>query len=158
MKVKNKLTGEIVKLVGYVKTGDDRIFFRFEDDKGTYKKEYNSLAELNAEWVDVPEEPKEYWHIDFDGSLMLTSDIKCDKTVFDKLKEIGNYFDTLEEAEKAVEKLKAWKRLKDNGISFEAKVIDRKWYLEPKAKPQQRTFNESHDLFKDVMLLFGGEE
>ena len=33
-------------------------------------------------------------------------------------KSIGNYFETKEEAEKAVEKLKAWKRLKDKGVTF----------------------------------------
>jgi len=34
------------------------------------------------------------------------------------LKSIGNYFETKEEAEKAVEKLKAWKRLKDKCFRF----------------------------------------
>ena len=34
------------------------------------------------------------------------------------LKSIGKYFETKEEAEKSVEKLKAWKRLKDNGFKF----------------------------------------
>lgn len=32
--------------------------------------------------------------------------------------EIGNCFQTKEEAERAVEKLKAWKRLKDSGLKF----------------------------------------
>ncbi len=32
--------------------------------------------------------------------------------------EIGNCFQTEEEAEQAVEKLKAWKRLKDSGLKF----------------------------------------
>ena len=32
--------------------------------------------------------------------------------------QMGNYFETQEEAEKAVEKLKAWKRLKDKGFRF----------------------------------------
>lgn len=87
------------------------------------------------------EEPKNHWFIDCDGKIY-----SIDRLVgydLNKLKEIGNYFETEEEAEKAVEKLKTWKRLKDNGISFEAKVIDRKWYLEPKAEPQQ-----THDFFK----------
>lgn len=60
MKLKNKKTGKIANLVGYVKTGDDRMFFRFEDDKGTYKKEYNSLAELNKEWCDLEEDNESY--------------------------------------------------------------------------------------------------
>lgn len=32
--------------------------------------------------------------------------------------KIGNYFETREEAEKAVERLKAWERLKDAGLKF----------------------------------------
>lgn len=36
----------------------------------------------------------------------------------EKLKEIGNHFETEEEAEKAVEKLKAWKRLREARLKF----------------------------------------
>lgn len=76
--------------------------------------DYNSLAELNAEWEDY-EEPKEYWYIDIDGGIMF--DNVEDDTV-KVMREIGNYFNTREEAEKAVEKLKAAKRLKDKGFGF----------------------------------------
>ena len=44
-----------------------------------------------------------------------------DGTDFDRVqkdKEIGNYFETVEEAEQAVEKLKAWKRLRDKEFRF----------------------------------------
>ena len=81
------------------------------------------------------------------------------ESIYDKnRKQIGNYFETEEEAEQAVEKLKAWKRLKDNGISFETKVIDGRWYLGPKVESQPRTSDEVHNLFKDIMFIFGGEE
>ena len=115
---------------------------------------FNSLAELNEEWEDVPDESKEYYYIYANRVLKG----ECDGIIDNRFKEIGNYFETEEEAKQAVEKLKTWKRLKDSGISFEAKVIDGRWYLGPKVEPKQRTFDEVNDLFKDVMFVFGGEE
>ena len=78
-----------------------------------------TLTELNAEWEDY-EEPKEWWHIY--GNQVLKSD--CVGVLEDDFKEIGNYFETKEEAEKAVEFLKAIKTLKDNGIRFELNIKD----------------------------------
>lgn len=96
MKLRNKKTGEI-------NLGDLHL-----DD-------FNSLAELNAEWEDY-EEPKEYWYLTGIGEIgcIEDNDVKFDKD----RKEIGNYFETREEAERAVEKLKACKRLKDKGFRF----------------------------------------
>lgn len=48
MKLKNKKTGEIVLLEGEL----------IYDDKVRLLTHYNSLAELNAEWENVPEEHK----------------------------------------------------------------------------------------------------
>lgn len=66
-------------------------------------QEYNSLAELNEEWEDY-EEPKgmQEIHISFNDPTAVVIE-----------------FGTDEEAEKAVEKLKAWKRLKDKGFRFD---------------------------------------
>ena len=103
MKLKNKKTGEIV-----------------EWEHGLqYKlgKEYNSIKEFAEEWEDY-EEPKEYWAIDCfspDGEL-ISQFGKCSEKIIKNRKQIGNYFETKEEAEKAVEKLKAWKRLRDKGF------------------------------------------
>ncbi len=155
MKLKNKQTGEIGTLIvdGAYKFVTN---FAVEDDEMDRLGEYNSLAELNKEWEDY-EEPKEYWFINSCGVVEVRTEEE-QPAVADMHKQFGNYFGTKEEAELAVEKLKAWKRLKDNGISFEVKVIDGKWYLAPKAEPQQRTFDETHDVFKDIMFIFGGEE
>lgn len=155
MKLRNKKTGMIGE-VGYLATSDGKIIVNNINNQDEWY-EYNSLAELNDEWEDY-EEPKEYWFIDTSEGAVVEHTKEMFELTDKERKQIGNYFETEEEAEKAVEKLKAWKRLKDGGVSFEVKVIDRKWYLEPKAEPQQRTFNESHDLFKDVMLFFGDEE
>ena len=145
MKLRNKKTGEI-------KAFDEVM-------REAYKwNNYNSLAELNAEWEDAPEEPKGYWFINASGGVDFIALEDDTPEGIDGSKQIGNYFETKEEAEKAVEKLKAWKRLKDKGISFEGEVIGRKWYLAPKTEPQQRTFDEAHDVYKDIMFIFGGEE
>ena len=78
---------------------------------------YDSLEAVYNDWKDY-EEPKEYWCIDWtedDGIFQRSRyDDRCD----DFNKEIGNYFNTREEAEKAVERLRAWKRLKDKGFRF----------------------------------------
>ena len=139
MKLKNKISGEIKEFT----------LFDGKELQGGI-----TLESLTKEWEDY-EEPEMFYWIGYDGKICKAEIGTMDRT---KIKEIGNYFDTREEAEKAVEKLKAWKRLKDKGISFEVKVIDRKWYLEPKAEPQWRTFDESNDLYKDIMFVFGVEE
>ena len=56
MKLRNKKTGEIIKLFGISRKGD-RTFVQFEDERGVFKREYGSLAELNADWEDY-DEPK----------------------------------------------------------------------------------------------------
>ena len=112
-------------------------------------KVYCSLDKLNAEWEDY-EEPKEYWYIDIDGEIM--SDNVEDDTV-KVMREIGNYFKTKEEAEKAVEKLKAAKRLKDKGFRFNGwngtQIGSNIHYI------SEVYYEECTD---DMDLLFGGEE
>lgn len=140
MKLRNKKTGEIVEATDFNIISD-----------------YNSLAELNEEWEDY-EEPKEYWFIDYDGGIIPFSKMK--DTATDKLmKQIGNYFDTQEEAEQAVEKLKAWKRLKDKGFKVDLWDYDGGNYQE-RIKTGRILFRvkdyEEND--KDLDLLFGGEE
>ena len=79
---------------------------------------YNNLAELCEKWEDY-EEPKEYWYIDTyicDRNCQ-TEGVVEERDNFNK--EIGNLFETKEEAERAVEKLKAIKRLKDKRFSFD---------------------------------------
>lgn len=66
-------------------------------------------------------------------------------------KAIGNYFKTEKEAEKAVEKLKALKRLKDNGFKFKAYQLQEfniKFWLD-------HGYTKMGD---DLDLLFGGEK
>ena len=107
MKVKINKTGEI-KAVNH-----DKILVHFSD--GTTKA-YNSIRDICDDLEDY-EEPKEYWHMaELCGGLQRKQDTDNGEDRFNKA--IGNYFETEEEAEKAVEKLKAWKRLKDKGFEF----------------------------------------
>ena len=136
MKLRNKKTGEIVEATDF-----------------NIMSDYNSLAEFNEEWEDVPEEPKEYWYIDYDGGILCS---KPDKSSAEKMMiSMGNHFESLEEAEKAVEKLKAWKRLKDNGFRFIGLGNDRYGVKDIKYRIDPPTgFEENEGLH----LLFGGEE
>ncbi len=147
MKLRNKKTGEIGH---FTSTNWNEIALIIMDDNGVQLAKYSSLAGLNKEWEDAPEEPKEYWYIDINGEIM--SDNVEDDTV-KVMREIGNYFDTREEAEKAVEKLKAWKRLKDAGFKFKdfGRLNDCAFFI-------RATSNESwSELYDDLDLLFRGE-
>lgn len=113
MQLRNKKTGEI----GYLIASRDNGPYVVTNNEWVNRGEYDSLAELNEEWEDASEEPKEYWCVDYDGGILSFSVQK--ETATDKLmKSIGNYFSSREEAELAVRKLKAWKRLKDKGFRF----------------------------------------
>ena len=61
--------------------------------------------------------PKEYWFINSCGVVEVRT-AEEQPAVADMHKQFGNYFETKEEAKKALEKLKAYKRLKDKGFAF----------------------------------------
>lgn len=157
MKLRNKRRGEIVEF-GYLQSDyvAPLVLTIYENDKPEMYS-YNSLAELKAEWEDY-EEPKAYWYYD-------TTKNGVDKITHleDKEKDqaIGNYFETKEEAEKAVEKLKAWKRLKDNGFKFDhIRSIDG---VSIKYKDLDQytiiAYADEDGCDKECLdLLFGGEE
>ena len=137
MRLRNKKTGEIV---------DKSLFIN-----------YNSLAELNEEWEDY-EEPKGYWYYD-------TTCGRVDKVSHNEDKEIdssiGNCFDTREEAEKAVEKLKAWKRLKD--MTPDIRIVsnysaNRKFRYGVAFGFTDKEDEDLAEIDRDIKLLFGGEE
>ena len=118
MKLRNKKTGEIKECVVLPVDSNG-----YPNEFGVFEKG-DSLAELNADWEDAPEEPKEYWYINTISAVGLHTRTNGmtdseDSYMEDRQLEIGNYFETKEEAEKAVEKLKAWKRLKDKGFRFD---------------------------------------
>lgn len=112
---------------------------------------YNNLSELCEKWEDVPEESEKFYWIDYDGEVK--SFIKSYEW-HDKLKQIGNYFETEEEAKKVVEKLKAWQRLKDNWFRFTGWKRDEKYRGDFTMTATDQISCDD----KDLDLLFGGGE
>jgi hypothetical protein len=142
MKLRNKKTGYIAT-ADRVWVDDTNEQIVVDVDGELYR--YYTLEALRDEWEDY-EEPKGYWYIDYAAPYPIDFCEFNEDTEDDK--EIGNYFETKEEAEKAVEKLKAWRRLKQGGFHWNS------W-----------TLGGAHfglDLYdgynNDLDLVFGGEE
>lgn len=149
MKLRNKISGEIKEFA---------LFDGKELQGGA------TLESLTKEWEDAPEEPKEsehYWYIGYKNDIRRTkyhhiSDF-ADNQITATRKEIGNCFESLEEAELALRKLKAWKRLKDKGFEiyswdYEFDMVD---------KPAQTIILRASAVDNnndDLDLLFGGED
>lgn len=153
MKLVNKNTTNI-KVFGEIVPCNEYGCIAVKTDQGVTWY-YRSLAELNEEWEDY-EEPKEYYCIDWTESDGIYK-TRYEDVRDDFNKEIGNYFNTREEAEKAVEKLKAWKRLKDKGIVIRKlrhneNGGDMYWSC-----PSKTGINDKQ-IWLDLDLLFGGEE
>lgn len=138
MKLRNKKTGEIVI------ANITRVVSGVDFDCG------QTLAELNAEWEDC--EP-EGWCITMYGGISRISEE--DKALIPELKEIGNYFGDKESAYDALDKLKAWKRLKDKGYYFKGWHLD-KLHFEIELRVKEYDF-VTDELKQDLDLLFGSE-
>lgn len=110
MKLRDKNTGEILNITIKCENGGELKTF----DLKTNTDKPISLAELNENWEDV-EEPKEHWCVTMYGGI---TRIKDNEALIDDLIEIGNWFETKEDAYDALDKLKAWKRLKDKGLKI----------------------------------------
>lgn len=146
MKLRNKKTGEIWTLTNR-NEGTSAVLWV---SNGSQTHVIESIEELANNFEDY-EEPKEHWFIDSGGEVVETTYITgYDKTI---LKKFGNYFETREEAEKVVEKLKAWKRLKDKGLHVTTFYVE-DGSLVIRAKTHNSSGAENWD---DLDLLFGGE-
>lgn len=154
MKLKNKKTGEIIEFDAILPIKD------VVGDSVAHL-EYNSLAELNEEWEDCNKDDS-YWYIIEDGTLGRINLSWDTPEQIENHKSIGNYFETNEEAEKAVEKLKAWKQLKDNcNFRFNGLERDERGRLtgvKVEFDKAQVTFDTAKRCYEILTLLFGGEE
>lgn len=161
--LQNKLTREIGCLVcSFGKTPEKITVVECIDGKrGSKVWYYNSLAELNEEWCDY-EEQKGNWTIDPMNENYIDDGRYTAPDELERYEELGLKFNTEEEAEKAVEKLKAFKRLKDKGFSFDP--VDRYEALcgngfnipiTATMPPEAYTDTE---VSKDLDICFGGEE
>lgn len=151
MKLRNKKTGEIIEAKSCNNIGGCiSIYYEENDGQIGTKDCYASLAELNKEWEDY-EEPKDHWHIGCEGDVFIDNTERYLKSY----SLIGNDFETKEEAEQAVEKLKAWKRLKDKGFKFYAYTAlgcgEIHFMLDWEDIDEKQ-------LRQDLDLLFGGKE
>lgn len=109
-KLQNKRTGEI----GYLYANKNENYNVLDADDKVLAV-YPSLVKLNEEWKDY--EPVDgWWYINTDDYEVHATNSSLRDV--EKDKEIGNYFATKEEAEEAVRKLKALKRLKDKDFKF----------------------------------------
>lgn len=156
MKLRNKKTGEIIETL-------TKISFVEKQNNGLYASKckcFDSIDLLNEEWEDY-EEPKKSFYLTAWGEVKEYS--KEPFNLNHKL-EIGNYFESKEEAEKAVEKLKAWKRLKKCDFKFEgyedrdrAEGGDIVIYAHIDT-PHNNMLEEAQPaMLNDLDLLFGGE-
>lgn len=94
-----------------------------------------------------------------DSGEIIKYDSEEDPYCLNYRKSIGNDFKTEEETEKALEKLKAWKRLKDKGFRFDGYDVA---HNSNGDLCGQLFYNAGdyciEDVEKDLDLLFGGEE
>ena len=158
MKLRNKQTGEIglVHCDATMFSNKIGVFIdnNFIDLRNPYKV-YNSLAELNAEWEDY-EEPKEHYFISNCGEAKAEKGHSLHR---DQRIKIGNDFKSKEETESVIDKLKAWKRLKDKGFKFN------NWDLDADDEDVNVLLSSDtykgdkvYDFEKDLDICFGGEE
>lgn len=147
MRLRNKKTGEIIEFDAILPVKD------VAGDSVAHL-EYGSLAELNEEWEDYEEPKRKHWYMTSWGEVWQYGD--------DPLHEewritLGNDFETKEEAEQAVRKLKAWKRLKDFGCGFMLDDHCAVKFVGPDAR-KITSAEEQRSLSDAYKLLFGGEE
>ena len=129
---------------------------------------YSSIKKFMDDWEDAPEEPKKYWFIDAYGNIVqneITKHYGDEYTdmadAYESQKQIGNYFETEEEANKALEKLKAFTRLKDKGFKFNGIEVFSEGLLEIDGVLSALKGADNAERLKmidDLNTCFGGEE
>ena len=138
MKLKNKKTGEIATLT--MSNNGESLMLMQDGKMLVYDVRLSDLKE----WEDVPKKPKGIQFI-----------YRTDHFGKAKVNGVFIVFETKEEAERAVEKLKAWKRLKDKGFEFAGR--DKPNYGEEFIiKCHLPADTLVIDVASDLQLLFGG--
>ena len=152
MKLRNKDDGRIREF-GIDETKSFPYYLRDELGNTYWAK---TIKEIADKWEEI-EELKRTWYIDTWGSIRELEAMEMpigweEKPIFE--------FETKEDAEKAVEKLKAWKRLKDLGFKcsyyssgYHRGTFTADFVFDEDKLPIMDTF-----VAKDLNLLFGGEE
>lgn len=144
MKLRNKKTGEIATLT--LSTNGEDLIIMGNDmyahiTKLSELKDYEDYEEDELLYVVSAEHRSGYQCV-----------LKEDYPEICKVaKELGIGFETEKECQKAVEKLKAWKRLKDKGFRITMQGCKGNAWL-------QANWGNLQGDYSDVLLLFGGEE
>ena len=150
MKLRNKGTGEIRE----ARIANGHLQLWSADLDAWF--DYDDLDYL-AKWWERYEKPKEVWYITSNGEIESAS--ADNSWVMEKA--IGNYFESKKDAEDALEKLWAWKRLKDAGV----KIVG--WCYSDDVDLNGCGFNDDDFIVgltagecdqDDLDLLFGGGE
>lgn len=109
---------------------------------------------MQAGWVDYDDS---FWFVnDMGGVEKFPPNLLDREAMVESHKKIGNYFETKRDAEEALEKLKAWQRLKDNGVEFKGWVRDKDYcgdYIIRVKMTDETTCDD-----EDLDLIFGGRE
>lgn len=152
MKLRNKKTGKII---------DSKELLTDEFLTTLFSKDFDyfisKLDKIQKKWEDY-EEPKHKYYFLRDGGNVDYYWYQKLSEITERREQIGNYFETREEAEQAVEKLKAWKRLKDKGFRFKGwQTNDNLIHFEIK-NIEITPYFIPMEIAKDMGVLFGGEE
>lgn len=148
MKLINKQTGEIATLT--LSSNGEELLIMKNNEMVTRNVKLSDLEN----WREY-EELKHWWFIDCNGKVFRGENANTEHT--EEHKSIGNYYTSSEKAKKAVEKLQAWKRLKDNGFKFEG-IEKRGRHINFYQGRSYETDKQCQQAMKDLDLLFGGEE
>lgn len=157
MKLKNKKTGEI----GELQITEKHCAVAVGNGTASCGIEiYSSLAELNEEWTDY-EEQKGNWTIDPMNENYIDDGRYTAPDELERYEELGLKFNTEEEAEKAVERLRAWKRVKRDLVSLNwQRERDGSFSVWGEFKTgntlRADVYLDIHS--KDLDICFGGEE
>ena len=146
MKLRNKKTGLVID-----------VDFMRPDTADSIVEGEETLKKLVEEWEDYKEPDKRQFIVSDDGEICPYMVDYINEGTDRGRKSIGNYFETREEAECAVEKLKAWKRLKDAGAEFYGWRRNQTGTYELYMHWSDRV-PRSYEIKKALNLLFGGEK
>lgn len=151
MKLRNKKTGEIGELHF---EPDKEYHFTVATEDPADMKIYRTLAALYAEWEDYKN--GDYFIDMWEDDCVCDARFGVELDVIERAKECGLHFETEEETERAVEKLKAWTRLENKGFRFVNNSLDICCHTINFKIDNQ--YDMTDETSKDLFLLFGGEE
>ena len=125
-----------------------------------HKRTLAQFPNILEDWFEEIEDPKEHYFISEYGKVFSLNEYDGFNNVAnpEDYKEIGNYFESEEEAELAVRRLKAWKRLENKGFKFVG------WQDSVSGNnPDMILFKLNKDSWEtdtcnDLDICFGGEE